>query len=577
MKTIYFLLLLSGLFLQSCQAQNVLQKSAVNKSAKSANTYANAEVLTLSNQLQSKVAEVLPASVLIITHEYLAGHKGMMASGVSVTEDGVILTAGHMVIPGGNYEIVFPDGEKVAAKGYGKIGNLDVGILKITEKGKYPFAEMGSTLNLKMGEPCFSLAYPGSFPSKMVVRFGQVLKLNATRFGSMQTTCLMEPGDSGGPVFDMDGKVIGIRSYIGMPLDENYEIPVDFYKKYWSALQNQVDYQQLPEEDSIVPASMKKANEILWPELMASVQKQGNNLNRYAVRIESEIAGSVQTIVGALINLDGLTDKKNFLNYTYVVSKNSEVGITPKVFVNGTPVISRVAFTDKMKDLVLLQLDRRMSDALTVKVMDLDSVDKKSLGKLLVSPLPSQSALISVTGSPSFSLPGVYNVGFLGVKLEKKDGKNIITSLQPNSAAQQSGLRLGDEIISINDIRIDTPENLINELKSKQPRELVTIVSVREGKRETRRIALQSRPYKGIDHISEEFTDGRSEIRDGFDHIFIHDAKLKPAECGGPVFDSNHKFMGINMARYSRTSSLAMPASEVVAFLKAALGDTRIK
>jgi S1-C subfamily serine protease len=48
----------------------------------------------------------------------------------------------------------------------------------------------------------------------------------------------------------------------------------------------------------------------------------------------------------------------------------------------------------------------------------------------------------------------------------------------------------------------------------------------------------------------------------------LHDSKIKPSECGGPVFDQNGKFYGINIARFSRTSSIAVPAKLVLEFLK---------
>ena len=52
----------------------------------------------------------------------------------------------------------------------------------------------------------------------------------------LQSTALMEPGDSGGPLFDLNGSVIGIHSRIGRSMERNYEVPVNTYRKYWNEL-----------------------------------------------------------------------------------------------------------------------------------------------------------------------------------------------------------------------------------------------------------------------------------------------------------------------------------------------------
>ena len=70
------------------------------------------------------------------------------------------------------------------------------------------------------------------------------------------------------------------------------------------------------------------------------------------------------------------------------------------------------------------------------------------------------------------------------------------------------------------------------------------------------------------DHIVFRFTDGRSERADGFEHVLVHDGRLKPAECGGPLYDTDGRFYGINIARFSRTSTLAIPAILISKFVE---------
>ena len=44
---------------------------------------------------------------------------------------------------------------------------------------------------------------------------------------------------------------------------------------------------------------------------------------------------------------------------------------------------------------------------------------------------------------------------------------------------------------------------------------------------------------------AERFESGKSEPRDGFKYVFVHDARLKSSECGAPVFDLGGGFMGV--------------------------------
>ncbi len=52
----------------------------------------------------------------------------------------------------------------------------------------------------------------------------------------------MEPGDSGGPLFDLDGKVVGIRSQIQQSVKENFDIPIASFRLYWDQLQKEEEF-----------------------------------------------------------------------------------------------------------------------------------------------------------------------------------------------------------------------------------------------------------------------------------------------------------------------------------------------
>src|SRR4029077_15044098 len=66
-----------------------------------------------------------------------------------------------------------------------------------------------------------------------VVRVGRILE---TTPKYLRTDCTLVGGDSGGPLFDMNGKVIGIHSRIGGSISFNIHVPVDTYAETWEKL-----------------------------------------------------------------------------------------------------------------------------------------------------------------------------------------------------------------------------------------------------------------------------------------------------------------------------------------------------
>jgi len=161
---------------------------------------------------------------------------GATGSGVIVSEDGLILTAGHVSgEPGRKIKVVLHDGRVVNGETLGRYRDIDSGMAKITDDGKWPYAELGVSKDLKAGQWCIATGHPGGFKKDRppVVRLGRVGFFTDSL---IQTDCTLVGGDSGGPLFDMTGKVIGIHSRIGNPIVANIHVPADTYRDYWDQL-----------------------------------------------------------------------------------------------------------------------------------------------------------------------------------------------------------------------------------------------------------------------------------------------------------------------------------------------------
>jgi S1-C subfamily serine protease len=158
-------------------------------------------------------------------------------SGVIISKDGYVLTAGHVSgKPNQNATIILPNGKTLKGKTLGQNTGIDSGLIKITDEGEYPFLDMGKSSALKVGQWVVAIGHPGGFrPNRTpVVRVGRILMNHPL---VLRTDCTLVGGDSGGPLFDMTGKVVGIHSRIGgQAITENMHVPVDTFQQTWDRL-----------------------------------------------------------------------------------------------------------------------------------------------------------------------------------------------------------------------------------------------------------------------------------------------------------------------------------------------------
>ncbi|MEE9212738.1 MAG: trypsin-like peptidase domain-containing protein [Phycisphaeraceae bacterium] len=187
------------------------------------------ELRRIEARVEQVVQQVQPAAVAIMV-------GGAYGSGVVVSADGYVLTVAHIAgRPGRQCTILFSDGRAVEAETLGVHHGVDAGLIKITEAGDWPHAAMGDSGGLKPGDWCVALGHPGGFDAQRgaPVRLGRVIVVTRRIVGSDAT---LVGGDSGGPLFDLDGNVIGIHSRIGGPITANVHVPVNLFRVNWDRL-----------------------------------------------------------------------------------------------------------------------------------------------------------------------------------------------------------------------------------------------------------------------------------------------------------------------------------------------------
>jgi len=183
--------------------------------------------------LEKRSAELMDELLPAIVNVQVGAAQG---SGVVVSRDGYVLTAAHVIGRQNlNARIKFPDGREVSAKTLGLNRGVDSGMLKITEPGNYPYVEIGESSGMKNGQWVLAIGHPGGWDEKrgLVLRVGRLLYKNPT---VLRTDCVLVGGDSGGPLFDFEGRVIGIHSRIGNALWDNFHVPIDTFSEDWDQL-----------------------------------------------------------------------------------------------------------------------------------------------------------------------------------------------------------------------------------------------------------------------------------------------------------------------------------------------------
>lgn len=141
-------------------------------------------------------------------------------SGFFISESGHIVTNNHVIDNAVEIEIVTDSGESLEAELIGTDAETDLAVLKVKEAGTYPYVDFGSSKSLRRGDWVVAVGSPlgfsGTATAGIVSAVGEPgdLRRSQTYTDYLQIDAAINRGNSGGPTFDMNGRVVGVNTWI---------------------------------------------------------------------------------------------------------------------------------------------------------------------------------------------------------------------------------------------------------------------------------------------------------------------------------------------------------------------------
>jgi serine protease Do len=157
-----------------------------------------------------------------------------VGSGFIISQDGLILTNAHVVAHAGSVTVRLADGKReYAAKVLGADSRSDIALLKIDATG-LPMAKLGSGTSVQPGQWVVAIGSPFGFANTItagVVSATNRELPNETMISFIQTDVAVNPGNSGSPLINMAGEVVGVNSMIysrtGGYMGVSFAIPIE--------------------------------------------------------------------------------------------------------------------------------------------------------------------------------------------------------------------------------------------------------------------------------------------------------------------------------------------------------------
>ena len=381
-----------------------------------------------------------------------------LGSGFVIDPSGIVITNNHVVENADEIIVNFSNGEKFKAELLGRDPKTDLAVLKVITDKKLPFVKFGDNTKARVGDWVIAIGNPFGLGGSLSVGVISAINrdINSGPYDSyIQTDAAINKGNSGGPLFNLDGEVIGVNTAIISPTGGSvgigFSIPADMAQ--------------------IVITQLREYGETRRGWLGVRIQ-----------RITEDLAESL-----------GLSKPKGAL-----VSEIIPGGPADEAGMKQGDVI--LSFDGKevaeMRDLPRIVAETPIDKAVQVKVQRRGKVVKL---KVKVGRLEESNQLAETQPANPKKQTKQPGLKLLGLTLETLDAKTraragldddkegvLIAQVDADSSASESGVKSGDIIVEVDQTSVAKPqdvEDLVNKAKKAGKKSILVLMHTPQGLR----------------------------------------------------------------------------------------------
>ncbi|MHC4460740.1 MAG: trypsin-like peptidase domain-containing protein [Planctomycetota bacterium] len=474
---------------------------------------------------QQRVSAALEKAKLATVRIRMSGEeKGW--SGVIVTSDGYVVTCAHhsTPLPGQKVTISLSDGRDVAGKILGTNWVSDISLMKIKEKGPWPHTEFGNSTTMRSDEPCLVMGYPATRQERQpLVRRAQIDVRQDDSWSCFLFTsqCPRYGGDSGGGVFDLEGRVVAVMQG-GWPRPRH--LRVELFRKQWDFL-----------------AAGKPVDAITSEplgEITAAFRRVANDLGPIVVEV---LGDKKPRVLGTIVHSNGR-----------ILTKASELyGALSCRLADGRILPATVEKESREHDLAVLKVD-----ASNLPAAEFSLSEKTPVGTLVAALTPGKPALAGVICHPDRPIPR--EGGWAGVGVRDGD-RGLEVDEDERARGFDIPLRKGDIILHVEGHREMDREAFfkLTEFDVHCAGDPIRIGVKRGDQTLEFRFPLPPSSYM-IPYSPPEYESLRCSA---FPSVFETDIPLTPKMCGGPVIDKTGRVAGVAIGCRNRGRIYVIPAA----------------
>jgi serine protease Do len=375
-----------------------------------------------------------------------------LGSGFIISADGFVVTNNHVVTPNNRatleeITVTMPDGTEYEAELIGSDAASDLAVLKIKADRVFPFVKFGDSSKARPGDWVVAIGNPFGLKGTVTSGIISAVYRNTGQGGAydrfIQTDASINRGNSGGPLFDMRGNVIGINNAIFSPsggsVGIGFAIPAEIAAPIVEQLKAGQEIERGFLGVSLGPVTDDMADSLGLPanrgEIVQSVQddsaaaKAGLEAGDIITSINGEEVTSEQTVIFLIANLQpGETIPVEVLRNGRTLTLNATLGKRPTE--------------------AELREQAQTFDPDSEEPMDPDQVDDVIADKLGLQVIPLTPAIAQQ------------------MRMDPDTVGLVVAAVDPGSDAGRKGFRRGDIILSANYKSVGTVEALRAEVEA---------------------------------------------------------------------------------------------------------------